>query len=113
MVHPNSIRAYARRVAREVKPSRIVLFGSYAKGKATADSDVDLLVVMPHRGASADAAARIRTRVGPPPFPLDLIVQSPTRLRRRLRLRDYFMRDIVENGKILYASGNTGVGTKG
>ena len=105
MIHPNTIRAYARRIAREIKPQRIVLFGSYAYGKPTGDSDVDLLVVVPHRGPSADAAARIRTRVSAP-FPLDLIVQSPARLRQRLRSRDFFMREVIEKGKLLYASGN-------
>ncbi|MGD0093516.1 MAG: nucleotidyltransferase domain-containing protein, partial [Planctomycetota bacterium] len=37
------IRAFAKRVVAEFHPQRIVLFGSYARGAATADSDVDLL----------------------------------------------------------------------
>ena len=106
VIRPSTIRAYARRLAREFKPERVVLFGSYAYGNPTEDSDVDLLVVLPHRGSSADVAARIRARCAAP-FPLDLVVRSPAALRRRLRMRDYFMREIVENGKLLYASGNT------
>jgi len=79
---------------------------------ATEDSDVDLLVVLPHEGGSLDAALQIRNQVDAP-FPLDLIVRSPAALRARLRLRDYFIREIVNRGKVLYETRNTRVGRKG
>ena len=41
------IREYVRRVAERFQPDRIILFGSYAYGTPNADSDVDILVVMP------------------------------------------------------------------
>jgi len=47
MVSMRDIQAFAKRVAAEFHPQRIILFGSYARGEATADSDVDMLVVMP------------------------------------------------------------------
>ncbi len=43
----NCIPVMVERIVREFQPSRIILFGSYARGEAAADSDVDLLVVMP------------------------------------------------------------------
>jgi predicted nucleotidyltransferase len=46
------IRGVATRIAAAFAPERIVLFGSHADGRADAGSDVDLLVVMPHPGAS-------------------------------------------------------------
>jgi predicted nucleotidyltransferase len=61
MVTRRQIKAYAQEIARQFKPQRIILFGSYASGKPTSDSDVDLLVVMPHKGLSADQATRIRS----------------------------------------------------
>src|SRR6266404_3515056 len=69
------IRRYARRVAERFQPEKIILFGSYAYGKPHADSDVDMLVIMPCRNG-IDQACRI-DRVTEPPFPLDLIVRSP------------------------------------
>ena len=101
LVDASAIEEYAGRVARAFAPERIVLFGSYAYGTPTEDSDVDLLVVLPHIGDNLDAALQIRNQVDAP-FPLDLIVRSPTALRARLRLRDYFMREIVKRGKVLY-----------
>jgi uncharacterized protein len=101
MVQRRAIEEYASRIAREFKPRRIVLFGSYAYGQPTEDSDVDLLVVLPHRGNGIEAALRIRNRVDAP-FALDLIVRSPAKMRERLRLRDCFIREIVTRGKVLY-----------
>ena len=44
------IRDYCAAVAREFRPEKIILFGSYAYGKPTPDSDVDLLVILPFPG---------------------------------------------------------------
>ena len=41
------IRRYARAIADEFQPDKIILFGSYAYGTPNEDSDVDLLVIMP------------------------------------------------------------------
>ncbi|MCX6905091.1 MAG: nucleotidyltransferase domain-containing protein [Verrucomicrobia bacterium] len=56
------IEAYCRVVAREFRPRKIILFGSYATGSATSDSDVDLVVVMPFRGSHTDQVVEIRGR---------------------------------------------------
>jgi len=101
MVSLSTIREFTDRLAREFEPERIVLFGSYASGTATEDSDVDLLVVMPHEGKSWDAAAQVRSRVRPP-FPVDLLVRSPSALRLRLRQGDPFLAEISQRGTVLY-----------
>jgi uncharacterized protein len=56
MVTRRQIRAYAEEIARQFRPRRIILFGSYAYGKPTRDSDVDLLVVTPHKALGANKA---------------------------------------------------------
>lgn len=67
------------------------------------DSDVDILVIMPHKGPAATQAARIRQQVRAP-FALDLIVRSPYVLQRRLKLGDSFLQAVMNEGKVLYAS---------
>ena len=101
MVTMGQIREVSRRIAAEFRPRRIVLFGSYASGTATEDSDVDLLIVMPFHGNGLRKAVEIETRV-PSRFPLDLILRTPRQLQRRLALNDFFLREIVEKGKLLY-----------
>lgn len=59
MIRRRDIHAFVKRVAAEFHPNRVILFGSYANGGPTADSDVDLLVVMPHKGPPSVQAAEI------------------------------------------------------
>ena len=101
MIALNDIRSFADAVARKFKPSKIILFGSQAYGKPNRDSDVDILVVMRHRGSPAAVATRIRTAC-PRSFPMDLMVRSPAQLRRRLAMEDDFFRDVVSKGIVLY-----------
>jgi predicted nucleotidyltransferase len=97
------IREVAMMVAEKFHPRRIILFGSHANQTQREDSDVDLLVVMPHDGPAAESAARIRESVRLP-FPCDLLVRSPEKVEERLSLRDPFIRNIVLNGRVLYES---------
>src|SRR5438445_8858639 len=83
------IRRFARRVAERFRPDKIILFGSHAYGMPHADSDVDLLVVMPARN-QLDQAFRIRLAI-PAPFPMDLIVRTPKNVAWRLADRESFM----------------------
>ena len=104
------IRRFARDVAQRFQPEKIILFGSHAYGEPHADSDVDILVVMPARNA-IDQAVRI-DQVTDPPFPLDLIVRTPKTMAWRLKEGDSFLREIVGKGKVLYEKADQGVGAK-
>jgi predicted nucleotidyltransferase len=101
MVPIAQIREYARKIAEEFRPERIVLFGSHACGDASGDSDVDLLVVMPHEGKGWRRAAEITERLRPD-FPIDLLVRSREELDRRLSMDEWFLREICEKGRVLY-----------
>jgi len=101
MVTMEQIRGLASRIASEFDPVRIILFGSYARRDSTPDSDVDLLVVVPHGGKGWRRAAEIRSRMRPG-FPLDLLVRAPEEVSLRLAGGDPFLREIVEKGLVLY-----------
>ena len=105
------IHRYARAIAEEFQPDKIILFGSYAYGAPHEDSDVDLLVVMPARNQH-DQAVRIRWRLAAP-FPVDLLVRTPYQMSWRLKERESFTTTIVSKGKILYEKDDQGVGQKG
>jgi predicted nucleotidyltransferase len=95
------IRKFAEQVAKQFHPHRIILFGSYAYGNPTRDSDADLLVIMPFEGKAAHKATEILLATDPR-FPIDLIVRTPEQVKERLRLGDFFMREITRKGKVLY-----------
>jgi uncharacterized protein len=105
------IRRFARQVAERFDPDTIILFGSYAYGTPHADSDVDILVVMPARN-EIDQSARIELAIDPP-FPLDIIVRTPRNMKWRLEEGDSFLREITSRGKVLYEKADAGVGAKG
>ena len=104
------IRRFARQVAERFNYDKIILFGSHAYGTPHADSDVDILVIMPARN-QIDQAIRIRWEV-PPRFPMDLIVRTPASLKWRLAEGDLFHTEIVTKGKVLYEKNDKGVGRK-
>jgi predicted nucleotidyltransferase len=105
------IRRFAREVAERFDPDKIILFGSYAYGTPNEDSDVDILVVMPTKN-ELDQGYKIRLAVERC-FPMDLIVRTPENLRWRLEEGDWFLREIVSKGKVLYEKNDQGVGAKG
>jgi predicted nucleotidyltransferase len=105
------IRDFARQIAERFQPDKIILFGSYAYGTPHKDSDVDILVVMPAYDET-NQAIRIRRKTDHP-FPLDLIVRTPDDLRWRLDEGDWFMREIVSKGEVLYEKTHGAVDSKG
>jgi len=105
------IRRYARAVAEEFRPDKIILFGSYAYGTPHEDSDVDLLVVMPVRNQH-DQAVKIRWRLAAP-FPMDLIVRTPYQMNWRLEDGEWFTTEITSKGKVLYEKVDAGVDQEG
>ncbi len=98
------IQRFVDRIAERFRPRRIILFGSYARGAPRPESDVDLLVLM-DTAAEGEESLRIRQAV-PCDFGVDLIVRTPETFQRRLELGDFFLREIAEQGKVLYESPN-------
>jgi len=100
-ISKRAIQTFARKVAKEFKPQKIILFGSYAYGIPTPDSDVDMLIVTTFNGRNPEKAAEIWMATKPK-FPVDIIVRKPAELKKRLAMGDRFLRDIVSKGKVLY-----------
>lgn len=111
MISRHDIQDFAKRLAEKFKPEKVVLFGSYAYGTPTDDSDVDVLVVMSRGPATPVLAGRIREHCRPR-FPLDILVRTSAEVRRRLAWHDYFMMDIVEKGVILYDASGCGMASQ-
>jgi predicted nucleotidyltransferase len=106
-----AIRRFARRIGARFHPQKIILFGSYAYGTPHGESDVDLLVIMPARDV-VQQAIRICLEFARP-FSFDLIVCSPAQVERGLREGDWFLRDVIERGKVLYEEAHGKMGSQG
>ena len=107
----SAIRRYARQIVENFQPDKIILFGSYAYGQPHEWSDVDILVVMPARN-QIDQSIRI-IKALEVPFCLDLIVRTPKRPQRDWEDGDWFLREVLEKGKVLYEKADGEVGVEG
>jgi len=100
-IKASQIQKLCREIADAFHPDRIILFGSYANGNPSVNSDVDLLIVMPYQGKRIDKAVEVRLKIKPP-FPVDILVRAPEKIAERLSLGDSFIQEILEKGKVLY-----------
>lgn len=96
-----TLPAAVARIAAALKPEKIILFGSYAYGQPTADSDVDLLVVMETQASSKERSWAV-SRLLPRPFPVDILVRTPREIDQALEHGDFFIEEIVSQGQVMY-----------
>lgn len=105
MISKDDLQHWTESIVAHFQPNRVILFGSYAKGQAHPESDVDLLVIMAYPDRPFKMAAKIRRllrRVVGYVGGLDVMVRSPEELTERLAMGDSFLREIVEYGETLY-----------
>jgi predicted nucleotidyltransferase len=100
-----AIDQVVQQIVEKFKPQKIILFGSYARGNPRPESDVDLLVVMDTPIKEVQQAIRICQQIEYR-FGLDLIVHTPKYLAERVKMGDWFLRDVLKEGKVLYEARN-------
>lgn len=100
-----AIDQVVQQIVEKFKPQKIILFGSYARGNPRPESDVDLLVVMDTPMKEVKQAIQISQEIEYR-FGLDLIVHTPKHLAQRLKMGDWFLRDVLKEGKVVYESRN-------
>jgi predicted nucleotidyltransferase len=97
------IRRMVRRIVAQFDPDKIILFGSYARGEAGPDSDVDLLVVMPVRGSKRAKQLEIRAAVHDVHVPKDIVVSRPEEFQWRKDTVGTIEHPATREGEVLYA----------
>jgi predicted nucleotidyltransferase len=103
-VTPRLLKEVTQKVVQAFQPKNIILFGSYAYGKPTTDSDLDLLIVMESRDRPAERIRKISDLFDPRPLPMDFIVLTPGEMRRRISGFDPFLEEVLKKGQMLYGS---------
>ena len=106
MTTQQEIERIVRRIAEGYQPIKVILFGSYAYGDPTADSDIDLLIVKETSERLIDRWVAVRELIADPErrIPVEPIVVTPHELHQRLIRGDQFFQEIVTRGKLLYAA---------
>jgi predicted nucleotidyltransferase len=98
------IQRVTERIVRECHPHKIILFGSWAWGKPERFSDLDLLVIMDSEVGRPDIRTmQVRRLLYDFHCPMDLLVYTPEEIKACLQRGNLFIREILEEGRLLYA----------
>lgn len=89
----------------EYKPERIILYGSYAYGKPTRDSDIDLFIVKETDKKRVDRFVEVSRLIYEPRRHISIspLVYTPKELEERLSLGDDFVEEVLTKGEVVYA----------
>lgn len=93
------------RIVEGFHPLQIILFGSYARGDATAHSDIDLLVVFPELSSKREMAISIRGVLADLPVAKDIVVTTPAEIEEYGDLVGRVLRPALREGQVLYEQG--------
>jgi uncharacterized protein len=91
-----------RRIVNAIRPHKIVLFGSRARGEARPDSDIDLLVIAPSAQPRYRRAAPLYGALSDILAPMDIVVYSPEEVQDWSAVRQAFVTTALREGKVLY-----------
>jgi predicted nucleotidyltransferase len=97
-----TIETAARLLVEAAHPEKIILFGSYARGDFTKDSDLDLLVILPGSVNQAEEMVRLRMVLRDIPMPIDVIVYCRDEVERRRHLRGTMLYHALREGRVLH-----------
>lgn len=102
MITEKDIQQIVTKIAKKYKPEKIILFGSFAWGKPTEDSDIDLLIIKNTNKKFYERIPEVK-KIIKGSLPTDIIVYTPEEVDERINIsRNLFIEDILRNGKVLY-----------
>ncbi len=96
------IRDYVNKLVRCGHPAGIILFGSHARGTATSDSDIDLLVIDILPDKRRQRSVMYRRALRPRIVPIDLIVLTPNEIQSQYQQQVPFILDVMREGRWVY-----------
>ncbi|MGH9446230.1 MAG: nucleotidyltransferase domain-containing protein [Terriglobia bacterium] len=102
LISSRTIHAVIDAIAKRFSPYRIILFGSYAMGAPTPDSDLDLLVVMETELPAYKRATPIRLIFDPSPCAMDFLVYTPKEVEYWNGTTNHIVTEILRRGKTVY-----------
>ncbi|MCK5465963.1 nucleotidyltransferase domain-containing protein [Candidatus Parcubacteria bacterium] len=103
--YQNKIKPLVSKIVDKYNPDKVYLFGSYAWGNPTADSDIDLFIVKNTVESQRERSRKLRSLLFGSGIPFDLLVYTPNEVKERLKMGDFFINDIIKKGEVLYERG--------
>ena len=102
MVAMNEIEEYVNRIGQQFGAERVILFGSYATGTQSVDSDIDLLVVADTALSPTERYCAVRRILADVPCSFDIVVRTPEEYARWRSTVNNIVYFADKYGKVLY-----------
>ncbi len=102
MVTPEQINEITRRIIEKIKPDKIILFGSYAHGNPSEDSDLDLLIVKDSNIPRYKRGREVRKYLRGLKVAIDLVIYTKDEIQKWSNVKTSFITTVMEKGKVLY-----------
>jgi len=102
MIPQEKINEVVERIVKNVQPEKVILFGSYAYGKPNEDSDLDILVIKESVLPRHERVKEIKKYLWGIKIPVDLIVYTPEEIDEWRGVKNSFINEVMEKGKVLY-----------
>lgn len=96
------IKEAVDKIIKEFNPEKIILFGSYAYGKPTIDSDIDLMIIMDTDEKPHKRTVTIRKALKDIGIPKDIVVKTPEEFERFKDIVGTVIYPAAHKGRLLY-----------
>jgi len=106
MITENKISEIVKKIALGYNPEKIILFGSYASGTATEDSDIDIFVIKDSELPRPERTIQLRRMLFGSQVPMDLIVYTPNEVESEKDEKYSFVYEVLNSGKTVYERQN-------
>jgi predicted nucleotidyltransferase len=97
-----SVEEIVQRIADHLRPEKIILFGSRAQGKASSESDIDLLIVYAGPKSKREVKLEVHSLFKHPDFSMDVFVLTPHELEMQKAIANTLAREVTESGVVFY-----------
>ena len=102
MITENKISEIVKKIVSGYNPEKIILFGSYAIGKASDNSDIDIFIVKDSKLPRPERTIQLRRMLFGSQVPMDLIVYTPNEVESEKDEKYSFVYEVLNSGKTLY-----------
>ena len=102
MISQEKINEAINRIVKNINPEKIILFGSYAQGNPSEDSDLDILIIKEMRMPRYKRSREVKKHLRGLKIPIDVIVYTRKEIKEWEETKTAFISQTIKQGKVLY-----------
>ncbi|MCQ2085281.1 MAG: nucleotidyltransferase domain-containing protein [archaeon] len=104
MVFEDKLKEFVERISQGLNPKAIFVFGSVAKGTATEDSDLDLMVVLDTDMSYYERTLAVRKCIGVTTIPIDILAFTPAEIEEGKTKKGSIISEVLNTGRVIYGT---------